>query len=295
MLTRNRDSFSIRAIASNRSDCGEGPIWNSSKNIVTWVDIAGKKWHQTPIGSNESDSATTFTLPTVIGAIVERSRGGYFAAVEEGFGSISSNGEYKLEIEFLPKGERMNDAKADASGRWWVGSCDFNFVQGRGRLHVVDHDWKITTIETGVTLPNGLGWSPDNKSFYFIDSMQRLMWRYDYDTDSGNLSHRSVFVKFPEKGGLPDGLAIATDGSILVALCGGGQIDVYAPDGTLKEIIPLPVTLPTSCAFGGADGSTLIVTSAGGGVDLAKEPLAGLTMAIEGLGYSGKPSEVFGG
>ncbi len=295
MLTRNRESFSIRALSGDRSDCGEGPIWNSKTNVVTWVDIAGKKWHQASLDANDTTKTKTFEIPTVIGAIVERSTGGFFAAVQEGFGSLTSDGEYREEINFLPAGERMNDAKADSHGRWWTGSNTLDFEMGKGRLHVIDAQHKITTIETGLALPNGLGWSPDDKSFFFVDSMQRVLWRYDFDVDSGNLSHRRVLVQFPDNGAIPDGMSIADDGSLLIAMWNGARIEVFSPDGVAKEIIALPVTSPTSCTFAGKDGSTLIVTSAGGDMDISREPLSGLTLAIDGLGYTGRPSEVFRG
>jgi sugar lactone lactonase YvrE len=295
VLTRKEGSFSIRAISSDRSDCGEGPIWNPITNVVTWVDIAGKKWHQASLDQNDFSKSKTFPISTVIGAIVERHAGGFFAAVEEGFGSIDVNGEYKLEIDFLPDGERMNDAKADARGRWWAGSTAMDFELGKGRLHVIEPDRKIRTIEAGLALPNGLAWSPDNKSFYLVDSMQRLLWRYDFDLETGNVAHRRVLVRFANDGSVPDGMTVADDGSLLVAIWDGSRIEVFSPDGVTKEIIHLPVKRPTSCTFAGTDGSTLVVTSAASDIDTEKEPMSGLTLAIEGLGYTGRPSEAFGG
>lgn len=295
MLTRNSDSFSIKALSKERSDCGEGPIWNSETGIFSWVDIAGNKWHQVSLTS-PSDSATkTFQVPTVIGAIVERTRGGYFAAVKEGFGLISASGEYSPDISFLAANERMNDAKADSRGRYWAGSCDLDFAPGQGKLHMIDENKTIRTMETGLTLPNGMGWSPDDKSFYFVDSMQHVMWRYDFDVESGDISNRTVLVNFADEGSVPDGMCVANDGSLFIAMWGGFRVEVYTADGKLKEIIPVPVQQPSSCAFGGADGTTLIVTSAAGGTDIVKEPRNGLPLAIDGLGYSGQESTVYRG
>jgi sugar lactone lactonase YvrE len=88
---------------------------------------------------------------------------------------------------------------------------------------------------------------------------------------------------------------VANDGSLLVAIWDGSRIEVFSPDGVAEQIIHLPVKRPTSCTFAGADGSTLVVTSAAGDIDTEKEPMSGLTMAIDGLGYTGQPSESFGG
>ena len=150
-------------------------------------------------------------------------------------------------------------------------------------------------METGLTLPNGLGWSPDNKSFYFVDSMQHVMWRYDFDEDSGNISNRRVLVTFEDDGSVPDGMCVSNDGSLFVAMWGGYRVEVYSPDGVLKDVIPVPVKQPSSCAFGGKDGRTLIVTSAAGATDVINEPLNGLPLAIEGLDYSGQESAVYRG
>ena len=295
MHENNHDSVSVRAISSVRSGCGEGPIWNLKTNTISWVDIAGKKWHQTELNSTVSELTQIFTVPTVIGAVVERSNGGYFAAVKEGFGSMSSGGDYKLEIEFLPPDERMNDAKADAVGRWWIGSTAFDFTLGRGKLHVLELNKTVRTVETGLTLPNGLAWSPDNKSFYLIDSMQRIMWRYDFDLDTGRISNREVLVRFAHDASVPDGMCVANDGSLLVAIWDGSRIEVFSPDGELKEVISLPVKRPTSCTFAGKDGSTLIVTSAAAEQNLAEGPLNGLTLAVDGLKYFGQASAVYRG
>ena len=293
MTSTTLDPILIRAISSERSECGEGPIWNPQINVVSWVDIAGKKWHQAGLNSSNKGDTKTFLVPTTIGAIVERNNGEYFAAVKEGFGSISSIGEYQVEVDFLPPDERMNDAKADAAGRWWAGSTALDFTLGQGRLHVLETNKRIRTVETGLALPNGLGWSPDNTSFYLIDSMQQIMWRYDFDLYAGEISNKEILVQFPNDGSVPDGMCVADDGSLLVAIWDGSRIEVFSPDGVTKETISLPVKRPTSCTFAGSDGSTLIVTSAAAELDIEREPLSGLTLAIDGLGYTGPASTVY--
>lgn len=259
------------------------------------MDIAGNKWHQVLLNSVTDTSTKTFRVPTVIGAIVERSGGGYFAAVKEGFGLISANGLYSSDISFLSANERMNDAKADSAGRYWAGSCELGFAPGQGKLHMIDENKVIRTMETGLTLPNGLGWSPDNRSFYFVDSMQHVMWKYDFDLESGDISNRRVLITFADDGSVPDGMCVSDDGSLFVAMWGGYRVEVYSSDGVLKEVIPVPVQQPSSCAFAGKDGKTLIVTSASGGTNIVTEPLNGLPLAIDGLGYSGQESTVFHG
>jgi sugar lactone lactonase YvrE len=280
----------IQPISQVRSDCGEGPIWNPQTGIVSWVDIAGSKWHQ--IKLNNGAKSRTFPVPTIIGAIVERKRGGYFAAVKEGFASLDTNGNYFTEIDFLPKDQRMNDAKVDSRGRLWAGSNAIDFSPGFGQLHLLQIDSSLQIMDTGMTLPNGLGWSPDNRTFYLVDSMQKLMWRYDFDEDLATISNREVIVRFPDDGSLPDGLTVTDNGLIIVAMWDGSRLEVFEPDGRSFATIQMPVKRPTSCAF---VGDRLIVTSAAGEQDLNEYPLSGLTFLVEGLPYSGPASAVFGG
>ncbi len=283
-------TIKIHPISQDRSDCGEGPIWNSRTGIVSWVDIAGGKWHQ--VGLNNGSESSTFYVPTIIGAIVERRTGGYFAAVKEGFASLDTVGNYSTEIEFLPKDQRMNDAKVDSRGRFWAGSNAIDFSDGVGQLHLLQVDFSMRIMETGLTLPNGLGWSPDNKSFYLVDSMQRLLWRYDFDEDTAEISNRVALVRFPDDGSLPDGLTITDDGLIFVAMWDGARLEVFTPDGNPFATINLPIKRPSSCTFA---ADKLIVTSAAGEQDVEKYPLSGLTLIVEGLPYSGPASAAFNG
>lgn len=281
----------IRIISNERSDCGEGPIWNQRSNTVSWVDIAGQKWHQVEMISKAKTK--TFAVPTVIGAIVERSGGGYFAAVKAGYASIDPTGKFSSEIDLLPTEERMNDAKVDSRGRFWAGSTALDFTLGIGKLHVLEPDLTMRVAETGLALPNGLGWSPDNTVFYLVDSVQRVMWRYDFAEESGFISNREVLINFPDDGSMPDGLCVAEDGTLIVAMWDGSRLEVFSPAGAGIETIPMPVKRPTSCTF--AAGKTLIVTSAAVEQDFEQYPLSGLTLAVDGLQYSGLASAVFRG
>jgi sugar lactone lactonase YvrE len=282
----------IRVISKTFSDVGEGPLWNLKTNSVAWVDITGKRWHQADFTTGVT---TSHSVSKMIGAIVEREKGGYVAAVEEGFAIINDGDGYQVTEDFLPDEERMNDAKADALGRWWMGSNAIAFTAGKGRLHSIDSKNKITTWLEGATLPNGLGWSPDNKKFYLVDSLELVLWVFDFDLISGAVSNKTLLHKFEEDAGLPDGLTVADDGSLLIAMWDGARIKVLSPSGSYIENIELLVSRPTSCTFGGKDGKDLIVTTSGGGIDLAKEPLAGQLLAISDTGYSGSESTKFNG
>lgn len=284
--------MTIRVVSSTFSDVGEGPLWNKEDNSVVWVDITGKKWHRSDYLTGQT---VTRSVPKMIGAIVERITGGYAAAVEEGFAIINENDGYKVVQDFLPEAERMNDAKADAHGRWWMGSNAIDFSSGKGRLHSIDSHNKITTWLEGATLPNGLGWSPDNSKFYLVDSLELVLWVFDFNLKTGAITNKTLLHKFEDNNGLPDGMSVAGDGSLLVAMWDGSRIEVISSAGNHIENIHVPVSRPTSCTFGGPDGQDLIVTTSGGGIDLSKEPLAGQLLSISGTGYFGSESRKFNG
>jgi sugar lactone lactonase YvrE len=282
----------VRALSQIISDVGEGPLWNPDSGLITWVDITGKSWHQL---DTKTGNAKSHDVPAMIGAIVERVGGGYIGAVQEGFAYIQPEGGYHIFNNFLVAGFRHNDAKADANGRWWTGSNSIDFTKGNGKLHRLDSDLTVHTLETGLTLPNGLGWSPDNKYFYLVDSLDYVLWRYNFNLQQGSISEREEIYKFSESSGIPDGLTVDNDGNLLIAMWDGAGIEVLSPDGIFIEKLALPVQKPSSCTFGGSGGNTLIVTSASQGIELTPTSFDGKLLAVTGLKYRGPKSQVFNG
>jgi sugar lactone lactonase YvrE len=171
---------------------------------------------------------------------------------------------------------RFNDGKVDRQGRFWAGTMTED--EDTSSLYRLDADHTVHTMESGVMIANGLGWSPDQKRMYFTDSPRRLICVYDYDAASGNIENRRVFVEVPEVEGVPDGLTIDVEGCIWSAHWGGWKVTRYDPQGKVMEVIQMPVEFPTSCFFGGPDLSTLFITSARVTLDEAgrqAQPLAG--------------------
>lgn len=281
----------IEVLSDIHSEVGEGPLWNRADRSITWVDITGKKWHKLCLQTGQVDS---FSVPKMIGAIVERLDGTYQGAVEEGFARIwPGNDGYEVTHDFLAEEVRMNDAKADAKGRWWAGSNAIDFTPGVGKVHRLNLDGTVATVIEGLTLPNGLGWSPDNRLFYFIDTFARELYKCDFDLESGNISHKSLLFKFTDDGSYPDGMCVANDGTLLVAMWSGARIEVISPEGELINSIQMPVQSPTSCAFGGDEGNILIVTSDGRDFDASKYPESGKLFGITDTGYSASESNKY--
>lgn len=282
----------IKVLSDVVSDVGEGPLYNASENSVTWVDITGKKWHKCNFDSGKTIS---HDVPKMIGAIVERKNGGYFGAVEEGFAEINATNGYEVVIDFLPAEERMNDAKADGLGRWWAGSNAIDFTAGKGQLHKLNPDRSYETVLTGLTLPNGLGWSPDNTKFYLVDTFASSLWVFDFDYSSGKLRNQQLMHKFDDSKGYPDGMCVTNDGTLLIAMWDGSRIEVISSSGEVQEPILLPVQRPTSCTFGGVLGNELIVTTAARELDTNAQPLSGKLLSLVGTGFSASESNKYHG
>jgi len=158
-------------------------------------------------------------------------------------------------------------------------------------------DWTVHTALEGLTLPNGLGWSTDDRTFYLADTMEHVLWAFDFDPESAVLGKRRVLRTFDDSGGMPDGLCVDASGRIWLAMWGGGRIAVLAPDGRLLTEIAVPVRQPSSCAFAGRDLDVLCVTSARDGLGLADDDPAadGSVLAIMGTGGRGVLAVPFAG
>jgi sugar lactone lactonase YvrE len=155
----------------------------------------------------------------------------------------------------------------------------------------------VTTILTGTTISNGLGWSPSGRSFYFIDSPTRRVDVFDCDPATGALERRRRFAAVEVEDAVPDGLAVDAEGGVWVALHGGWGLRRYSPEGELAAIVELPVAKITSCCFGGHDLQDLYVTTRREGLDwleLAEQPLAGALLRLD-AGVAGLPTHAFAG
>jgi sugar lactone lactonase YvrE len=231
----------------------------------------------------------------MIGAIIPRKLGGFIAAVHEGFAVVDHNSNFDIFSHVLDSTERMNDAKCDVYGRMWAGSTDLDFKAGRGKLYRLDLDLTCETVLEGLTLPNGLGWSPDNTMFYLIDTYGLKLFVFEFDSEKGTISNQKILFDFSTIQGLPDGLCIAADGTIFVAMWGGHKILIINQDGRLVSTMELPISRPTSCSFGGANKDELLITSSSLETDSRVEPWAGMVLKIRLDDYKGTSQNFFGG
>jgi sugar lactone lactonase YvrE len=209
------------------------------------------------------------------------------AATREGFAVITDEGSLDTRVPLLSPNDRFNDGKCDALGRFWAGSNHLEFLPGHGALHVLERDWTSRKVLDGLTLPNGLGWSPDQQTFYLVDSLEYCLLAFDFHLATGSLGGSRRIHEFDRDTGIPDGLTVDQRGRIWVARWGGGMIDCLTPAGRFLGSLAVPVSQPSSCAFVGSDLSILAVTSARQGLDADASALDGSVLGISEITVAG--------
>ena len=244
------------------AEVGEGPIFLG--NTLLWVDIPVGKIHNTNLGTLKTE---TTTLDTRVGAVAPFQAGENLAiACKEGFG-IFADGKLDIRDPFLGDSNyRMNDAKCDALGRFWGGSCQMDFETGKGKLHRWEGGKDDKVMVENMSLPNGIGWNSDNSLMYLADSMTKKVYVSDFDLADDFVPKFRELISIDS--GVPDGLAVDVDGCIWLAVWGGSRVSKISPQGKILEEYHFPVAQPSSCAFG-SDG-TLYVTSARAGISEAE-------------------------
>jgi sugar lactone lactonase YvrE len=287
----------VEAIDRGRALLCECPVWDEQAEALLWVDILGAQVHRLEPATG---ARTTLEAGRPVGALACRSGGGLVLAVEEGFASTDARMQKVRPIAALhePGGRmRLNDGKCDPAGRFLAGTMAYDCEPGAGRLLRLSADGSIATLVDSVTIPNGLAWSDDGRTLYFVDSAEAAIDAFDYDVETGDLGRRRRVVAIPPGVGSPDGMTIDTDGCLWVAMWGGGAVRRYTPDGTLDQVVPLPTPIVTSCTFGGPALDTLFVTTARAGLAperAAVDELAGAVFALD-PGTTGRPARRFAG
>jgi len=288
------ESLEAELAIRTQARCGEGPVFDADTGLLHWVDVLSGAIHSS---DTRSGITTTITLPTLVGAALPRRAGGFVAAISEGFVQIAANGTAVRRLNVLGPSERMNDGKCDATGRLWAGSTDRDFAAGRGRLWVLDSNWNARVILGGLTLPNGLGWSPDMQTFYLIDSIERAIYAFDCDLNAPALTGRRSFHQFGPDEGLPDGLCVDAAGDVWVAMYGAGHVLKLDRDGSVQLTLSLPVSQPTSCTLEGTGPADLWITSARDGLEISDDDPApdGSLYVVRNLPASAQRAAVFAG
>lgn len=276
-----------------RAEHAEGPFWYGDR--LGWVDImAGRLWVAGFDGTTLTEPRS-YDVGRPLGAAVPHGEGGWVLAAGTGFHRLDEDGTVTPLTGDLadPDLVRMNDGKCDPAGRFWAGTMDYDESRPIASLYV--YDGTVRTVLDGVTISNGLTWSADRRTMYYIDTPTGRVDAFDHDPDTGQITRRRMFAEI--EGGHPDGMTIDDEGFLWVALWGGGAVRRIDPSGRSAGTVRLPVTNVSSCAFGGAGGTTLFITTSRQGLSEAQraaEPEAGRVFHVE-PGAGGPPATCFGG
>jgi sugar lactone lactonase YvrE len=280
------------------AELGEGPCWDAAGERLYWVDIHAGVLH-TFHPLNKTD--TQIGLGEPVGCVAPCQSGDLIVALRSGFATLNPSNQ-KLtrlvnpEPHFLCN--RFNDGKCDPAGHFLAGTMDDNEREASGALYRYSQNGTLKTLLTGLRISNGLTWSPDQKTFYHIDTPSRQVTTFDYDLATGDIANARAAVTIPPELGWPDGMTSDTEGMLWVAMWGGAKITRWNPNnGQLMETIPVPVLNITSCVFGGKTLTDLYITSARKGMSveqLAKYPLSGDLFLVK-TNIQGLPTFSFGG
>lgn len=280
----------VRHLGSHRATVGESPVYDAESNGLYWVDVRGTPAiHRIDIDSGDERS---WPMDEDIGSIALASRGTLIAGLRSGFaffdpasGALSPIVDPEADLP----ANRLNDGKCDAAGRFWCGSMNPDSGRAEGSLYVLDVNLDCRRVLAHFLTPNGLAWSPDGHTMYAADTRRGFIYAFDFDVAAGTLSQRRVFADLGALAGGPDGAAVDCEGHLWSAIWDGGCLIRFDPRGRMDRVIRLPVSKPTSCAFGGPGYRRLFVTTATRGLDadrLRNEPMAGRVLQLD-VGVAG--------
>ena len=293
-MTVNVGQATLELVADAHATLGEGPVWDDARGVLWWVDVTAGRVRRFEPGTGQ-DRAMEVGSP--VGAVALRHDGTLVAALAGSIVSLDPDAGSSQTLVALDSDRgriRCNDGKCDPAGRLWVGRMALDEARGAGSLLRVDTNRRVSTHLSGLAIPNGLGWSPDGRTMYFIDSTWLEVHAYPYDRVAGTMGEGRVLIRFPDDGSVPDGMTVDEEGHLWVARWGGSCVQRIAPDGSVGQRIELPVRRVTSCTFGGGDLGDLYVTTARRDADPVREPLAGALFRCR-PGVRGMPPARFAG
>lgn len=289
-------SGKVELLVDQNAMLGEGPAWDHQSQSLYWLDIMGEKLH---IFDYAKETNRTIELKQMPGTIVPRKSGGAVIALQNGFYFMNlETGQVESITDpesHLPN-NRFNDGKCDPKGRFWAGTIHLEGEEHTCALYCLNTNLKAERKISEVTNSNGLAWSPDESTFYFIDTPTLKVVAYDYDAQTGSITNPRKIIDFPEDEGFPDGMTIDEEGMLWIAHFSGSKVSRWDPaSGQQLTSISVPAKHVTSCTFGGPDLDELYITTAKlDDTDMNEFPHAGGLFRVK-PGVKGMPAVPFNG
>ncbi|XP_048249914.1 regucalcin-like isoform X1 [Haliotis rufescens] len=305
-------SEKIEVVLKNCTQHGEGPHWDDTTQCLYYVDYFVDVAHRYNPATGQ-DSRLNLG-DSVVSVIIPRQKGGFVVSQKTDLGLVDSweSGKVTSIAKVEADANMLNDGKVDASGRLWIGSefCgkdipDLNkWPKHQGSLYSLDSDGSVTKHISNISIGNGMDWNEDNSIMYFVDSIPRQVWAFDFDITAGAISNKRIVTDFSRFSDIPDlavpdGMAIDTEGKLWVAAYEGGKVLRIDPTtGNVIRTVKFPCEKITSLCFGGKDFTDLYVTSSSltlTPTELSKTPLDGSLFKVTGLGVRGYKANMFSG
>jgi sugar lactone lactonase YvrE len=288
----------VEHLVSVQNEAGESPHWHADKKALYWADIVNPHIYKF---IPETGQLQEFKLDIPVTGLGLRKNGGLILAAKNGLhltGPKLSQLDFLIDPEKEKPNVRFNDGLVDPAGRYWAGTLnEVDFAADDGSLYRYTSDQGLMQMDQKLKGPNGMGWSPDQKTMYLTDCFAQLIYAYDYDLETGKIENRQIFAQVPPDDGMPDGLTVDSEGFVWSGHWGGWRVTRYDPEGKIEREIKLPVQNVTSCIFGGEDLGDLYITTAWyllSESDRHEQPLAGDLFKVR-PGVTGLPDPLYNG
>ncbi len=263
---------------------GEGPLWDPIQKMFYCVDLLKGSYYKVDWATGKSQE---FNVGQELGVIALCESGKIVAGVRDGFGFYDESTNTLELVADSPEIEvperRMNDGAVDPKGRFFAGTMEYEGANAAGNLYRLDADQSVHHLESNIFITNGMGWSPDKKTYYMIDTVRNMLYAYDYDLNTGNISNRRNHIEWP-KNEFPDGMTVDSEGGFWVAMWDGNKVSHFDAEGQWIEDIVVSARYVTSCCFGGEDLKTLVITTSRRDLSAEEQkenPLAGRCFVAE--------------
>lgn len=285
-MVKRIENARIEALTSTSDQLGESPIWDDRTHRLYWVDIRAPaiRWLET------DGSCGRLTCPATVGCLALTQGRDLLAALQTGFSLVDlTAGRFDalVDPERARPDNRFNDGRVDRSGNFWASTMNDTVRQPDGSLYRLAPDCTVSRHLSGWDILNATAFSPAGDVLYQADTFNDRIWAFPLNASDGVLGLPRLLLDTSPYGGHPDGATIDSDGALWIALQGAGRLLRITPGGVVDRIIELPVSQPTSCTFGGADLTTLFVTSAAQRLtpeELCRQPMAGAILSVPNCG-----------
>jgi len=255
-------NFRAEVASDAAYELAEGPTWDADHERLLWVDIPRGRVLGGRLQAGRVAVSIEHRFSPPVAAVVPTADSGLLVTLRRGFASLSPDGTLRRGPTVLPETDdsRFNDGACDPAGRFLIGSMALDDRKASERLYRLDGAGTVEVVDDGLTLSNGLGWSPDGHTLYHIDSVPGIVWSRTYDPGSGAVGRRRIHLRIDD--GTPDGMCVDTDGNLWVAVWGAGEVRCFDPGGQQVATVEVAAPHTSSVAFVGRDLDRLLITSA---------------------------------